>query len=74
MKRQKLLVSNERLRRLLEIPEDVEIVFVEARQDPPHLQVMLTAADMPEVPDDAEAPIVSLGGIYGRLWTEVSPW
>lgn len=71
MKRQKLIVPTDLLHRLLELPGDVEIVFVEARNDPPHLQVMLTSSDMPEIPHGAEAPIVSLGMVYSHWWQEV---
>lgn len=62
-RRAKIYIRPDEIHGLLGLPEGMKVIFTTAEYDPPRIVVLVSGDDLPEVPIDAEAPVLE-GSVF----------
>jgi len=58
-RRGKFVIKQSQMAQILDLPKGAEVIFMYATMDPNTVQVIVSIADLPEIPEEGSSPILN---------------
>jgi len=74
VRRAKILLSPDRVRAMLHLPDDVEILWIYGNPDPPSIAVIVQGDRFDAIPLDCEAPVIPVAWSGEMVFVDGKPY